>query len=99
MEYKLMSFRLETGDGSTAEEYRIQDSNIEHRRVRPLDGEDAGWRRLTPAELTQHVQRKTAVAQWLQRRMGWRRLLLACTNEEILREFGNPEAAVDRRAA
>lgn len=94
-----MSLRLEAADGSSAEEYRIRDGNIERRQARPIDSEDAAWRRVSPAELTRHVQRKTTVAQWLQRRIGWRRLLIACTNEEVLREVGFTGAVVDRRAA
>jgi hypothetical protein len=81
-----MRFRLEFGDGSPANEYRVQDGNVE---VRTLDPEGVSvrrvgmaWRRLTPSQLSSHVERNTPVAQWLERRLGWRRLLQACVAEE-----------------
>jgi hypothetical protein len=95
-----LSLRLEAPDGSAIEEYRIQEGNIEVRRLRSPDDESGGeWHGLTPAELTAHVQRKTAVSEWLRRRLGWRRLLLACTEPDVLRELGYSEAATSQRAA
>ncbi len=37
--------------------------------------------RLTPEQLSIHVERNTVVAQWLERRLGWRRLLQACVDQ------------------
>ena len=100
MEHKPISLRLEAADGSAIEEYRIQEGNIEVRRLRSPDVESGGdWHCLTPAELTAHVQRKTAVSVWLRRRIGWRRLLLACTEPEVLRELGYSDPAPTQRAA
>ncbi len=77
-----MRLRLESGDGFPAKEYRIEDGNVE---VRTLDSEggpvrrtESMWWRLTPEQLSIHVERNTVVAQWLERRLGWRRLLQAC---------------------
>jgi len=81
-----MQLRLETGDGSPAREYRIEDGTVE---VRMLDPEGvsvrrvgSAWRRLTPEQLSIHVERNTVVSQWLEHRLGWRRLLQACVNQE-----------------
>jgi hypothetical protein len=69
---------LESGGGSPAKEYRIEDGNVE---VKTLDGGSYRrnvWWRLTPGQLSTHVKRNTLVARWLEHRLGWRRLLLAC---------------------
>ena len=73
-----MRLRLESGDGSSAKEYRIEDGNVEVRRRRT----GSIWWRLTPQQLRIHVERNTVVAQWLERRLGWRRLLQACVGQE-----------------
>ncbi len=80
-----MRLRLESCDGSPAKEYRIEDGNVE---VRTLDPEGRSvrrtgsvWWRLTPEQLSIHVERNTVVAQWLERRLGWRRLLQACVGQ------------------
>jgi hypothetical protein len=53
-------------------------------QVRTLasDGAKSVWRTLTPGKLSEHVEQNTVVAQWLEHRMGWRRLLLACVGEQ-----------------
>jgi hypothetical protein len=94
-----MSLRLEAPDGTAMEEYRIQDGAIEVRRLGDLGHDEAGWRRLTPAQLTDHVNRKTLLAQWLERRMGWRRLLRACLGEQNLWQFEESAPSLDRHAA
>ena len=84
-----MRLRLESGNGSSAREYRIEDGNVEVRMLDPEDGSDRSyrctgsiWSRLTPEQLSIHVERNTVVAQWLERRLGWRRLLQACVGQE-----------------
>ncbi len=76
---------LESGDGSPAKEYRIEDGNVEVRTLDPEGGSIRGtgsvWCRLTPEQLSIHVERNTVVAQWLERRLGWRRLLQACVDQ------------------
>jgi hypothetical protein len=101
-----VSLRLETVDGSGCEEYRIQDGDIEVRRVR-RSGERGRseclssdeWQRLTPRQLSNHVHDNTVVAQWLRHRIGWRRLILACADQETLDSFGVAENVQDRYAA
>jgi len=82
-----MRLRLEPGNGSPAKEYRIEDRNIEVRTLDPEGGSPGGtrsiWWRLTPEQLSIHVERNTVVAQWLERRLGWRYLLQACVGPEL----------------
>jgi len=81
-----MRLRLEPGNGSAAKEYRIEDGNVEVRTLDPEGGAHrrtgSEWWRLTPEQLSIHVERNTVVAQWLERRLGWRRLLQACVGQE-----------------
>lgn len=93
-----MSLRLEAVDGTAIEEYRIDQGAVEVRRLGDL-GEQADWRRLTPAQLRDHVNRKTLLAQWLERRLGWRRLLRACLGENHLWQFEDSDLPLDRHAA
>src|SRR3984893_5173157 len=78
MALRSMRLLLESGDGSPAKEYRIQDENVE---VRTLDPGSVWWR-LTREQLSTHVEHNTVVAWWLERRLGWRRLLQACVEQE-----------------
>ena len=86
MALRSMRLLLESGDGSPAKEYRIQDGNVEVRTLDPEGGSvrsaGSGWWRLTPEQLSIHVERNTVVAWWLERRLGWRRLLQACVVAE-----------------
>ena len=86
MSYGSIRLRLESGDGSAAKEYRVEDGNVEVRTLAPGGGSyrrtGSGWWRLTPEQLSIHVERNTVVAQWLERRLGWRRLLQACVSQE-----------------
>ena len=81
-----MRLLLESGDGSPAKEYRIEDGNVEVRTLDPEGGSVRGtgsvWRRLTSEQLSIHVEHNTLVAQWLEHRLGWRRLLQACVDQE-----------------
>ena len=104
-----MNLRLEAADSSGAEEYRVHQGNVEVRRVDPgLEPAErsgapcqaeAGWRQLSGSEIASHVCRKTPVAQWLLRRIGWRRLLLACADQVTLEMFGVSATPVDHQAA
>jgi len=69
--------RLEAPDGSAAKEYRVCNDTVEVRRPPESD-----WQRLTPQQLNDHVMRSSIVSQWLQARIGWRRLLQMCVAEE-----------------
>jgi hypothetical protein len=102
-----VNLRLEATDGSGIEEYRIQEGDIEVRRVQRSVGSsqseygrsDDDWQRLTARQLATHVQGNTVVAQWLRHRIGWRRLLLACTDQQTLRNFGIEDNVRDHFAA
>jgi len=97
-----MSLRLEAADGCAGEEYRIYDGDVEVRNL-PSRHEGAGrngaWHRLTPGQLSTHVQRNTVVAQWLQRRLGWQRLLQKCVDLESANDATLAESAQDRYPA
>ena len=104
-----MTLRLEATDGAGVEEYRIFEDAVEVRKLRSGEEQDdpelsAGqlsdeWRRLSHTDLTDHVKGNTVVAQWLKHRLGWRRLLRACTDPQTLQEFGVPDGTLDRYAA
>src|SRR6266478_568787 len=57
-----MRLRLESGDGSAAKEYRIEDGNVEGRTLDPEGGSPrhtgSVWWRLTPEQLSIHLERK-----------------------------------------
>lgn len=104
-----MTLRLEAADGAGVEEYRIFEDAVEVRRPRCGEEQDDleltreqvsnEWQRLSHEDLTAHVKKNTAVAQWLKHRLGWRRLLRACTDPQTLQEFGIPDNSLDRYAA
>lgn len=107
-----MNLRLEAADGSESEEYRIRGGDIEVRTVRRRDEDqyspsalrrfdDDDWQPLSARQLASHVQGNTVVAQWLRHRIGWRRLILACTDQQTRATFGIDKAEVvnDRFAA
>ena len=77
-----MKLRLESGNGSLAREYRIEGGKVEVRMFECDSDHVRVWLRLTPEQLSIHVKRNTVVARWLERRLGWRRLLQACVGEE-----------------
>jgi hypothetical protein len=72
--------RLESRDGSPPVEYKIEDGSVAVRRLEPAAAER--WQRLTSSDLRNHVERHTVVAEWLRRRLGWRRLLRQCVEED-----------------
>jgi hypothetical protein len=82
-----MCLRLEGPDRSAGQEYRIYDGQIQVRGLQQPE-EDDGWHRVTADQLADHVKRNTVVAQWLERRLGWRRLLQACVAEQNMYHFG-----------
>ena len=97
-----MHLRLEFPDGR-GDEYRIYDGHVE---VRPLgtvvenaDFEDYSWRQVTPEQLTAHVSNRTILAEWLKQRLGWRRLLWACLDEQDLYMFDHNSGTADKWAA
>jgi len=92
--------RLEAENGSEIEEYRVDNGKVEVRTLRSfgLSGlHEVSWRQLTSQHLRSHVERNTVVAQWLERRLGWRRLLQACVGQEP--PEARAEEYVERNAA
>jgi hypothetical protein len=76
---------LQCRDGSRTREYRLKGNQVETRTLGcnsefDLSIDDSWWT-LTSAQLSSHVMRNTAVARWLEHRMGWRSLLRACVGE------------------
>ena len=59
-------------------EYRIQDGQVEARILDGGPGQESGWKIVSSERLSSHVKNNTAVARWLERNLGWRRLLRAC---------------------
>lgn len=60
-------------------EYRIRNGRAEARVMG--SGQDSVWLELSPEQLSSHVRRNTTVARWLERSLGWRRLLRACVGQ------------------
>ena len=79
--------RLESENGSPITEYSIENSTVAvrsvdlNRRSDPQQAEETSWQQLTPEQLRFHVERHTVVAEWLKRRLGWRRLLRECARD------------------
>ena len=101
MTWEIMRLRMESDNGSATREYRIDDGIVEVRSLSSATGCEAhagGWHRVTRQQLRTHVERNTPVAQWLERRLGWRRLLQACVSQELA-DAATTEDYPDRRAA
>ena len=73
---------LQPTEDYPAKAYRIQDGNVEVRNLDSGPDSESGWWRLSPQQISTHVERNTVVARWLERRMGWRRLLQACVGQD-----------------
>jgi hypothetical protein len=76
--------RLEPGNGSRVEDYRIENGEVEMRSIDSEQGDESHrrWQRLTKEQLIAHVMGNTVVAQWLQRRMGVHSLLRTCAPKQ-----------------
>jgi len=80
------TLRLEAITGDPMLEYRIENGRIEVRKLQPKYSRDPQpeWQPMSPEQLRMHVERNTVVAEWLKRRLGWRRLLRACLRDSEL---------------
>lgn len=94
-----MCLRVEDPDGRTVAEYRIRDEEVEVRHLPVSTDDEDGWYQLSTEDLTSHVNRNTAIAQWLTRRLGWRRLLRLCIDERSHYLLDMAEKRADHRAA
>ncbi len=90
--------RLQSLNHSLVKEYRVtKDGKIEARLLDCGFEQESEWREVSPAQLSSQVRRNTAVAQWAERNLGWRRLLWACVGEEPIKpDVGAPH---DNQAA
>src|SRR5260370_40835012 len=71
--------RVDPGDGSPVEDYRIENGHVEMRVLDfGLNSDRRQWRRLTREQLISHVMSNTRLAQCLQRRMGAHLVIRAC---------------------
>jgi hypothetical protein len=78
---------LESMNRYPAKEYRINDGTVEARILNYGPDQENTWRELSPEQLSSHVMHNTAIARWLERRWGWRRLLRACVGLEPTRNW------------
>jgi hypothetical protein len=80
--------RIDPGDGSPAEDYRIEDGCVQSRLLTTAAGKsgvvEKQWQRLTPEQLRFHVMANTVVARWLRHRIGVHRLIRACNEDYAL---------------
>jgi len=76
---------LESTSHSPAKEYRIKAGKVESTVLDDRSDQENAWWQLSPEQLSRHVRRNTAVARWLERNLGWRRLLRACVGLESLK--------------
>jgi hypothetical protein len=67
---------------STPREYRIRDGKVEARDLDKGRAKEEDWTEVSSEQLSTHVLRNTPTARWLERNLGWRRLLRACVGEE-----------------
>ena len=72
---------------SPLQEYRINQGKVESRVLDFGFERHTAWREVSPAQLSSHVERNTNVARWLERNLGWRRLLRACVGLGDYSEF------------
>lgn len=73
----------ETTNQSAVTQFRINtDGRIETRTLECGSEEESAWRLASPAQLSSHVKKNTVVARWLEKNLGWRRLLRACVGLE-----------------
>ena len=73
---------LRRRSSSTPREYRIRDGKVEARDLDKGRAKEEDWTEVSSEQLSTHVLRNTPTARWLERNMGWRRLLRACVGEE-----------------
>lgn len=87
--------RVDPGNGSPAQDYRIENGHVEMRLV-DFDMERGfenrpRWRQLTSEQLSWHIMGDTVVARWLQRRMGVHSLIRACAQPSGLEDESSSE--------
>ena len=88
--------RVDPDDGSPAQDYRIENGHVEMRLVdfnmKYAHEGEGRWRRLSREQLSSHVMGNTAVARWLQRRMGPHSLIRACAQPSCLQDESSSDS-------
>jgi hypothetical protein len=73
---------LDSVNHSPVKEYRINKNGKVEARMLDCDTEQGNdWAEVSPEQLSSHVKKNTVVARWLERNLGWRRLLQACVGQ------------------
>ena len=79
----MQNAQLESVSHAPVKEYRISDDGkIEARTLNGRREHDSAWKQVSPEHLCSHVRQNTAIARWLEQRLGWRRLLWACVADD-----------------
>jgi hypothetical protein len=86
---------VESMSHSPCQEYRINDGKVEARVLDYRSERKTSWREVSPAQLSRHVRGNTNVARWLERNLGWRRLLRACVGLGPTEICGGPDHVRD----
>jgi predicted hydrolase (HD superfamily) len=73
---------LESANLSGGTEYRVRHGKVGFRTVDSGSAHEEDWTQVPAERLSRHVLCNTAVARWLERSLGWRRLLWACVGHE-----------------
>ena len=90
--------RVDPGDGSPVQDYRIENGHVEMRLVdfnmKYAHQGEGRWRRLSREQLSWHVVGDTAVARWLQRRMGLHSLIRVCAQTSCSEDESSSDSLV-----
>lgn len=73
---------LDSANLPPTKEYRIHDGTIEARILGAGSAQERDWTEVSSEPLSSHVQCNMAVARWLERNLGRRRLVRACVGQE-----------------
>ncbi len=73
---------LEAANRPAVTEYRVHEGKVESRTLDGGSAREEDWTQVSAEQLSSHVLCNTAVARWLERNLGWRRLLRACVGQE-----------------
>jgi hypothetical protein len=85
---------LESANLPAATEYRVHDGKVESRTLNGGPAHEEDWTQVSAEQLSSHVLCNTAVARWLERNLGWRRLLRACVGQEPSETDGKADRQV-----
>lgn len=95
----LIHLKLESPDGTVAEEFRVHNGRVERREWIDMESGDSGWVQLDAEQLKSAVYRNRAFAQWLEYRLGWRNAVRACSPAQLLESCTAQQRFSDQQAA